>query len=142
MKKFIISRLIFYTFSFYIFASLHPCFEKMRDVDCENADNVITCGYVLGFTFLYFMHDLVDIVFDVLRKYRKKDIVENSSEKNDTEIDAVLVKHGEWFGTICSACGESTSFYYDCNYCPNCGAKMDAINYRNIPVKIHNEKAP
>ena len=34
-------------------------------------------------------------------------------------------KTGKWFGTVCSACGESTSFYYDCFYCPNCGAKME-----------------
>lgn len=34
-------------------------------------------------------------------------------------------KTGQWFGTVCSACGESTSFYYDCYYCPNCGAKME-----------------
>lgn len=32
---------------------------------------------------------------------------------------------GEWCGSVCSACGESTSFWYDCNYCPHCGAKMD-----------------
>lgn len=32
---------------------------------------------------------------------------------------------GKWFGTVCSACGESTSFYYDCDYCPHCGAKME-----------------
>ncbi|MCM1298214.1 MAG: hypothetical protein NC203_00465 [Firmicutes bacterium] len=40
--------------------------------------------------------------------------------------DVHKVKHGEWFGTVCTACGESTSFYFDCKYCPNCGAKMDA----------------
>lgn len=39
--------------------------------------------------------------------------------------DVAPVRHGNWFGTVCSACGESTSFYYDCNFCPNCGAKMD-----------------
>lgn len=31
---------------------------------------------------------------------------------------------GEWCGTVCSNCGASISFYYDCNFCPNCGAKM------------------
>ena len=46
------------------------------------------------------------------------------------ELEAKLaesepVRHGEWCGTVCSACGESTSFYYDCDYCPWCGAKMD-----------------
>ena len=39
--------------------------------------------------------------------------------------DVAPVVHGKWFGTVCTACGESTSFYYDCNYCPWCGAKMD-----------------
>ena len=34
------------------------------------------------------------------------------------------VKHGRWMGTVCSACGESFSEYYDCNFCPNCGAYM------------------
>lgn len=34
-------------------------------------------------------------------------------------------RHGEWFGTVCSMCGGSTSWYYDCDYCPQCGAKMD-----------------
>lgn len=36
-----------------------------------------------------------------------------------------LRPQGKWSGMVCSNCGESTSFYYDCNYCPNCGAKME-----------------
>lgn len=36
-----------------------------------------------------------------------------------------LRPQGKWSGTVCSNCGESTSFYYDCNYCPKCGAKME-----------------
>ena len=40
-------------------------------------------------------------------------------------IESDPVKHGRWMGTVCSACGESFSEYYDCNYCPNCGARMD-----------------
>ncbi len=52
-------------------------------------------------------------------------------------IEAEPVRHGEWFGTVCSACGESTSFYYDCDYCPRCGAKMDG----DIPDEtIHDNK--
>lgn len=39
-------------------------------------------------------------------------------------IDAEPVKHGVWFGNVCSCCGESTSDSYDCEYCPHCGAKM------------------
>lgn len=34
-------------------------------------------------------------------------------------------KTGWWAGTVCTACGESTSDYYNCNYCPRCGAKME-----------------
>lgn len=39
-------------------------------------------------------------------------------------VDAEPVKHGVWFGTVCSCCGASTSDSYDCEYCPHCGAKM------------------
>ena len=39
--------------------------------------------------------------------------------------DVAPVVHGEWCGSVCSACGESTSYWYNCSYCPNCGAKMD-----------------
>lgn len=35
------------------------------------------------------------------------------------------VKYGRWMGTVCSACGSSVSFYFDCDYCPVCGARMD-----------------
>ena len=35
------------------------------------------------------------------------------------------VKHGEWCGTVCSACGASTANGFDYEYCPHCGAKMD-----------------
>lgn len=34
-------------------------------------------------------------------------------------------KTGKWMGSVCSECGNSTSFYYDCDYCPNCGARME-----------------
>lgn len=39
--------------------------------------------------------------------------------------DVAPVIHGKWMGTVCTACGTSVSFYFDCNYCPVCGAKMD-----------------
>jgi len=39
--------------------------------------------------------------------------------------DVAPVASGEWFGTVCSVCGNSVSFYYDCDYCPRCGAKME-----------------
>ena len=33
-------------------------------------------------------------------------------------------KKGEWFGTVCSACGADVPEYFDCDYCPKCGADM------------------
>lgn len=41
------------------------------------------------------------------------------------EAPEIEPKTGEWHGTVCSACGESTPFYFDCKYCPNCGCKME-----------------
>lgn len=43
----------------------------------------------------------------------------------NTAVDAEPVRHGKWMGTVCSECGASVSFYYDCDYCPCCGARMD-----------------
>ena len=55
------------------------------------------------------------------------DMMEDVLYEIDTAptVDAEPVRHGNWMGTVCSACGKSTSFYYDCDYCPNCGAKME-----------------
>lgn len=39
--------------------------------------------------------------------------------------DVQEVRHGTWCGTVCSACEESSPEYYDFEYCPKCGAKMD-----------------
>lgn len=39
--------------------------------------------------------------------------------------DVQEVRHGKWAGTVCTNCGESTSDYYDCDYCPHCGTRMD-----------------
>lgn len=39
--------------------------------------------------------------------------------------DVQEVRHGKWAGTVCTNCGESTSDYYDCDYCPQCGARID-----------------
>ena len=52
-------------------------------------------------------------------------------------VDAVEVVHGRWEKQqglySCSECGKTcpydvqadTIMYWTCNYCPNCGAKMD-----------------
>lgn len=54
---------------------------------------------------------------------------------NAPTVDAVPVRHGKWIdksGGIegawnhCSVCGERAIELYD--YCPNCGAKMEADN--------------
>lgn len=66
------------------------------------------------------MEDLVfyrgNIVIEIIDALHKVDECQT--------VDAEPVKHGVWFGTVCSCCGASTSFSYDCEYCPHCGAKM------------------
>ena len=56
---------------------------------------------------------------------------------NAPTVDAVEVVHGRWEKQqglySCSECGKTcpydvqadTIMYWTCNYCPNCGAKMD-----------------
>lgn len=41
------------------------------------------------------------------------------------EVASAPQKTGWWAGTVCTACGESTSDYYNCDYCPRCGVKME-----------------
>ena len=52
----------------------------------------------------------------------------------DVLLDTQEVKHGHWVvandeddeeSYRCSKCGDLE--YYTCNYCPNCGAKMDEV---------------
>ena len=57
---------------------------------------------------------------DKMKKWVEVDDIDDAPT-----VDAEPVKHGVWFGTVCSCCGASTSFSYDCEYCPNCGALMD-----------------
>lgn len=45
--------------------------------------------------------------------------------KDTKPANVAPVVNGTWCGSVCSSCGESTSYWYNCNYCPNCGAKMD-----------------
>lgn len=57
-------------------------------------------------------------------------------ERNQWQYDMATIEampvidrpKGEWMGTVCSNCGESTSFYYDCKFCPNCGADMRGLD--------------
>ena len=66
-------------------------------------------------------------------------IVKNAVE-DAPAVDVAPVVHGEWDvggmsldGVVgnwkCSVCGEVS--LEDCNYCPNCGAKMDGGRGRN-----------
>ena len=54
---------------------------------------------------------------------------------NMPTADVVEVRHGywdtretahEWIEDFCSVCGHKKSFLMSFQYCPNCGAKMDA----------------
>lgn len=36
------------------------------------------------------------------------------------------IRDGDWCNPRCSECGSYTDFYVAREYCPNCGAKMDA----------------
>lgn len=63
------------------------------------------------------------------------DIVDFQEIIDDTPTaDVQEVKHGEWitqnlkYNHMCSICEHSAFYSIDgvlCNYCPNCGAKMD-----------------
>ena len=53
-------------------------------------------------------------------------------------LEAEPVRHGRWergdnFKPKCSVCGEFHLYAWPdhkkCNYCPNCGARMDGDNY-------------
>lgn len=50
---------------------------------------------------------------------------------NMPTIDAEPVKHGKWILGKCNRCGEHAPFwsmattYYESNFCPHCGARMD-----------------
>lgn len=47
-------------------------------------------------------------------------------------MDAEPVRHGKWIEGKCNRCGEHAPYwsmastYYRSNFCPNCGARMDA----------------
>lgn len=55
-------------------------------------------------------------------------------ERLQVDVDAVLVVHGHWvtktvrgdYVPCCSECGLGNGTLYEYDYCPNCGAKMDA----------------
>lgn len=62
------------------------------------------------------------------RHGRRGGLINWKDIENAPKVDAV--KHGHWIAVNsdeeeykCSECGDKE--YYTCNYCPNCGAKMD-----------------
>ena len=64
---------------------------------------------------------IAQVTFD---EDKLREIVHEAVERIKEEYDIVDRPRGEWCGTVCSNCGASISFYYDCNFCPNCGADM------------------
>ena len=66
-------------------------------------------------------------------------------------IEAEPVRHGRWVDKMvrdwhCSECGKKASFDGYCyddkpNYCPNCGAKMDALTFEEASRKLGQQAA-
>ena len=66
---------------------------------------------------------------ETLMNYEVADMIEDCIDNAPT-VDAVEVVHGRWkepyfLYLVCSECGTGYVKYFDMNYCPNCGAKMD-----------------
>ena len=73
-----------------------------------------------------------------IEKYHLSDGMFQHWVEVQTTIDAEPMKHGKWMeiievnelgepyqsGVYCSECGHTDS--YEPNYCPDCGARMDA----------------
>lgn len=45
---------------------------------------------------------------------------------DEATVEVELVRHGRWIDECCSECGQYVYRGDARNYCPNCGAKMDA----------------
>ena len=70
----------------------------------------------------------------------KFDCIMNENRCINTAADVSPVRHGRWEKQSglysCSECGRTCPYdvqadvieYWTCNYCPNCGAKMDKPN--------------
>ena len=70
----------------------------------------------------------------------KFDCIMNENRCIKSAADVSLVRHGRWEKQSglysCSECGRTCPYdvqadvieYWTCNYCPNCGAKMDECN--------------
>lgn len=75
---------------------------------------------------------ILDYSYDLDNNY----VVDLDDIRNMPTIEAELVRHGKWveeldrqFHWHCSECGYVIGVVkMDCNYCPNCGAKMDGGN--------------
>ena len=69
-------------------------------------------------------------------EYEHMEYVRAEDVRNAPAVDAEVVRHGRWVHLggdewCCPVCGEviHTEGSWEkptCNYCPNCGAKMDA----------------
>lgn len=76
---------------------------------------------------------LKETVFNYLKQHSafksKSEIMQDIAECEPADV--VEVKHGKWISECephyeCSECHHWFHLYQYMNYCPNCGAKMDA----------------
>lgn len=67
---------------------------------------------------------IVYVVLDTLVSDRSEILRFALKDVEIIDDESKEVKHGEWQGTVCSMCGASVSNYYDCDFCPKCGANM------------------
>lgn len=98
-----------------------------RETDRMILDSIVQKAKENGITDLYVLNE--DFILGAIRE---------KMERESKGADAATVTHGKWdrspseIGTIdvqsCSVCGcEMTerNQFWNANYCPNCGAKMD-----------------
>lgn len=74
-----------------------------------------------------------DPLFDLVERYGVSGVI-----NAEPTVDAEPVRHGKWLCSddmyetaVCSVCNYDTEEPYECgkkswNFCPNCGARMDA----------------
>ena len=90
----------------------------LQDYGIKDTD---TLRYILD----QYQKVIVEITHDRLSKltYPADTIVNMEEDVSREYWEKELVKHGQWFGTVCSNCGSSDCNYFDHDYCPFCGSK-------------------
>ena len=99
-------------------AALRYCAETPEEEkDCSLCDYYPKCSDVIA-------KDAADAI----------EALQAEVERLQVDVDAVLVVHGHWvtktvrgdYVPCCSECGLGNGTLYEYDYCPNCGAKMEA----------------